>query len=393
MRDESLRPYLNPGTSVLAALTGFELDADEEDQVLYLLSLCDEGTDVDDLELSQAIDGSFDELGDDAFYGSYASRFIGSAFLSQHDALDELLEHLPAVAPYVASEEDLQRATTVAAAYLIRSLDSTGLPFSSFDDILDVDSGWCQWVPGALDPSNPYPTEELLGVVIGLGLDSAEINDPVFELTGTEEWVEQTRAMANMVAPHLKKLQVPYLFQCDDVEMVLCEHDGLVTAWVGLNDTGLVLSFDTTEFTIFAMPDPSISFAAGCAIAGYVDATSQLTRRTKTAPTRRNLSTSTRLQRTFASEEFDEQVEAVARGEQRPPKPHFVAAHIRHLRNKRPNPEHVNAAPEILRRRMGPNDTWVIGHERGTNNSSEVLDRVRTHSALADALGLLRRLI
>jgi hypothetical protein len=214
----------------------------------------------------------------------------------------------------------------------------------------------------------------------------------VLRMTATDTWIETIRNTAAAIQPLLGKLRNGiHHFESSEFEIILSARDGIAVAWVGDGVEGTVTSFDTTNFVAIGLPDPNQLTAVGLAICWYIDCVAAKSRPLPLVGEKPPLlePSRTTVRRFRASASFTRHMENVRRGRVRPPKAHVVAAHIRHIPDQQPNLDHVAEAPLVLQMRMGPKDTWVRAHQRGSNNSHEILSRLNKYSMLAEFTGLL----
>ena len=304
-----------------------------------------------------------------------------------------LAARLPVNPPYEADEDDIRLGRFLGATYGFLCLREQGIVVDTEETTsnnLESVLGFAPWVLPAASAGNSDELTRLLDVLDSLGMDASGLDDDPFSLTADADWVEEIRNTAASISSHLTKSLngVAHLVH-KDVQILLADGEDSVVAWVGNKRTGVITSFDRENFVVSAMPSPAAAFAAGCAISFYVDLTIDIRRM---ANIDKRVASGGRARRTeyIPTSGFHRQIREVANGTHRPPTAHFVAPHIRHLGNGRPNRAHVANAPERLRLRMGPHDTWVSGHVRGSGNVAEVMNRRRHYSMLADMIGLLR---
>jgi hypothetical protein len=252
------------------------------------------------------------------------------------------------------------------------------------------------WLLPLVDGSNNSALDLLLETVDKLGYSYIEPGEILFKNSANEDWVEPIRNTASMIANRLRKVTSRVMhYKSNEVEIILTDDGGTVFAWVGTKREGVLTSFDTEHFAVVGLPDSNQAFAAGCAISWFVDCAINITREIPMVRQKSEIVTRGYIRhRTFNElPAFSRHRSEVRRGIHNPPVAHWVAAHIRHLSGKSPNPSHVAEAPERLQVRMGRFDTWVRAHERGGRggNLHEVFSRLSEYSMLADSLGLLDR--
>lgn len=389
-----------PGTNFIDRIFGEEVDLSRWEILRQSLSwISDESSpshgqmSLEDFYLSAHETWELLEIWD--FLADETTAIQSAVMLSGtwRDPLD-LIAHLPVNPPYDPDEEDIKVGRFLGATYGFLCLREHGVVLgesapTAVDLSSDLETGLLPWLLPAASPENEDVIPELCSVIASLGLSGAPLNESPFHLEPDSEWVEEIRNTAASVN-HLLSRSIPDVvhFRHRDVQIVLAEGGENVVAWVGNKKTGVITSFDKEHFIVSAMPSPASAFAAGCAISLYVDLTVDLRRRVG-LERQSSGSVTTRRQTYGTTADFDRQMKQVRAGTHSPPEAHYVAPHIRHLVDKRPNRAHVAQAPERLRVRMGPHDTWVTGHMRGLGNVAQVVEWLREYSMLADMLGLL----
>jgi hypothetical protein len=393
--DDSL--FLFDSNTSLGRLSGWEFEQEDEDDLMRLLSLAGQGAGAIPVSVLEVAGATLAEVLPNIERTELLEQFGTIAVSSSRNhPIEEIVELLPVSVPYEPDEDERRRALILSAVYLLKCMSTQGLMLQ--DELHGVYSGlnlykWAPWILGILDPFATEVVEYLLYDQGRIGFDVVEPGRDPFALEAPASWVEEIRNLAALLADDLEPPESPVWFECDDVQIYFVESDGNVTAWVGFGLEGVLLSFDTKDFVVLGLPLEGLPFAAGCAIAWYLDCSlpnhRQIpgTERTDSSPSRGKQ----RVRTLRSTPHFRENVSEVAERRVSPPRSHYVAAHIRNLGLGRPNPAHVAQAPERLRRRMGSSDTWVRAHMRGKGNQEAVLSRLRSNSALADAIGMLRR--
>ncbi len=388
------------GSDFVSRLFGEDIDGTRWASLRQCLSwISDESTPshgqmpLDDFYLSSQ--ETWDRLEAWDFLADETTAFQSAVMLSGawRDPID-YVARLPINPPYDADEDDLRTGRFLGAAYGFLCLREQGVVT---DDVAPVvtglepglDSMLLPWLLPASSNDNGDAIALLCVTLAAEGLAGAPLEESPFILDAPPDWVEEIRNTAASVS-HVLTRSIPAVVQFShkDVQIVLVDSGDTVIAWVGNKKNGVITSFDKENFAVSAMPSPASAFASGCAISLYVD----LAFRPRTrAVIERKISHAGRSRRpTFGpTPEFSRQLRQVRGGTHAPPKAHYVAPHIRHLYDRRPNRAHVAEAPPSLRVRMGPHDTWVTGHMRGRGNVDEMVDWLRGRSMLADMIGLL----
>jgi hypothetical protein len=215
----------------------------------------------------------------------------------------------------------------------------------------------------------------------------------------SREWLAHCQERALSSRPAMRKAVTDVeVFVDHRVSIALCVDDETVVAWVGdpARKKGLLVAFREEDFApLTDESDRRVNIATGLATSWYVDCTIVI-KSPSSRPThsfRRetpSLTSGARVVRYIPTPSFSAQVEDVQSGRLRVLSGCWVKPHIRTLPSDRtPDPEHVAQAPEPLRRRMTPDQTWVTQHERlGGATAQEFETRLSKYSSLADALGL-----
>lgn len=386
------------GTSFLSRMFGQNIDSEAWDYVHEIFHGISEFDGPDDGLISLETfygdsDACWDELEEWNFLEDRTTLLQSAVMLSGtwRDP-SELAERLPIDEPYEPDADRSRTARFLAGTYALLCLREQGIVLEEevvSSAPLDSALAALEWILPLATPDNGESIDEVIRTVSDVGLGYSRLDEMPFDLDPHSDWVDEIRNTAASINHYLTRTIPPItVFRHRFVSIILADADETVLAWVGNGKVGVLTSFDKEHFVVSAMPSPASAFAAGCAISLYVDLSLNLRGRQimglEREPSRRNRRRSVVIDRSF-----DRQVRDVSHGTHAPPKAHYVAPHIRHLLYGRPNRAHVAMAPERLRNRMGPNDTWVSGHVRGRGNETDVIDRLRQYSMLADALGLL----
>lgn len=392
------------GDSFLEKLFRFDIFEEWWSEIIQLSSVigtgsADESPEITIEELTQSPDETL------ALYVKYVdpndtpSVLTVAGFLASFEDPHIHLSRLyPPITPYDPSAFDDYESHFLSLAFAIDCSQRGSLLESiEFDD--PNESEWLRtapWLLPLLNGEDSNGVSSLLSAIGELELSCIRPDQVLSSIEVPDSWIESIRNIASAVS---RELEVPndgvFHFEDDSIEIVLSIENDTVYAWVGSDGEGILTSFDTHDFVVVGLPHYSQAFAAGAAIAWFIDC-SMPSRSQKwfvKNETSRTLSRSRKIDRQSLgpSYNFTQTRQHVASGRMTPPTAHYVAAFIRHLIERQPNEEHVAEAPLRLIRRMGPQDTWVRGHMRGQGNLSVIIDRLNNYSMLADALGMLDR--
>ena len=245
------------------------------------------------------------------------------------------------------------------------------------------DDLWEFWLEGL------SPTALDLALAAGeMGLSWCAADIDPFLISTTSEWLERICGTGSILLPHLESpTRRVSRFVHRDFEVVLLIEHADVCAWVGRLGFGAAVEFGRESLTFRGRnQSPAFRTAAGLAVAWYLDLC---------LPRQRGIPGVTSLaagewldigRYQPAGTAFDNQVSAIA-ADRVPAHAHWVVSHIRHLRDRNPSDEKVATAPAHLRDLMGPDDTWVAGHQREGSNVHALLNHLAKRAALADAVG------
>lgn len=254
------------------------------------------------------------------------------------------------------------------------------------------------WLLPILDPELPQAVEQLLRAAEARGLQFKSPDSNAER--GDVKVNAHARNLATSVADALTQWAGrPMWFDGGPGgwQVLLTEDDYYAYAWVGKDNKGSLVCFDTEDFYGYALDDPASTFALPIALGWYVDVAVTLRRSPGGSSTiKRSKGSSNRGGNRYVPRPtFTAQVASIGAGAKgsAPPAPHAVAAHIRRLaKSWHPNPETVELAPPRLRRLMGPHDTYVQRHMRGGPAAiAEARARLSRLSALGDIAGMFER--
>ena len=196
----------------------------------------------------------------------------------------------------------------------------------------------------------------------------------------TAAWLNAIIARAEYLHGELRLVpEWPAIYADDEYSIVLLSHrDRWVRAWVGNldRDEGCVAAFDPVNWDIAVHDQPAGILTAGLGIALFTDLALGLhqpgERRSRTSPYLADVFSGGLLLRPADQTPF-----SPLRTDQLP-EPHRVRGFIRRLPDGfQPNREQVSLAPSYVRRKMGPQDTFVRPHLRGSVTQGEILSALK----------------
>jgi hypothetical protein len=258
--------------------------------------------------------------------------------------------------------------------------------------------GWrfraAPWVLAAMEGDTIDALVALLDAVAAHKLDFVAPGQHRFSHQGTPDAVSYASDIAGNANTLTHWSSQPMWFEGspDGPQILLVDGDEYVYAWVGQSGYGVLVGFDTSEFTAWRLKEPGADYAAAAAIGWYIDMTVSLRRTPKGTRTIARSSAGT--ERTGPSYKptptYQQQRRDVSSGVNTPPRPHSVKGHKRRLPvGHAPNPHQVAMAPKRNRRTMGPRDTWVREFTKGEGGPREWAIRLSKWSALADILSYI----
>lgn len=337
--------------------------------------------------------------------GDSASQLVAAALITATRPKDDLdfvggltdgLKHT-----FGTGTKSLPRRTSdrvLATAYALEAASRSGLALGS-KRWNGASKNWLMaaapWLLYILEPQQPAAVEELLAAAHGRGLQFLTPDDSAKPAPrSVSEHARNHAAGTRQTLTRWAGRPLWFDGGRGQTQVLFTEDDDYAYAWVGSSGKGSFVRFDTQDFTGYALDDPASTYALPIAIGWFIDASVTLRgARSGSSTIRRATGGSQRNgYRYVPTATFTSQVGAVASHRSTPPSPHAVAAHIRRLKTRRPDPATVEQAPPRLRRQMGPHDTYVRAHERGGSAAAAAARaRLSKHSALADILGLLGR--
>jgi hypothetical protein len=253
------------------------------------------------------------------------------------------------------------------------------------------------WVLATAEPDAPTALRELLAAVRDRKLTFVLLGEDPFPHAVSSETVSLAQDMGVSAAANLTKwYDRPMWFAGPRgvPQVLLTQDDDFAYAWVGRAGRGMLVAFDTDNFTTYTLDEPGANFAKAAAIGWYIDLSISLRKApTGTTTIKRSAAGSKTSGASYKpTAAYLHQRHQVASGQRVPPRPHVVAAFIRHLGpNQRPSSVHVAEAPKRLRKLMGRRDTWVRSHTRGGTVMVDYAVHLSSASALGDILGTIER--
>ena len=217
----------------------------------------------------------------------------------------------------------------------------------------------------------------------------------------SNEWVEEIQAKAVLLGIKLRKVPnspIQFYFSDIDIRIEITISNNQVVGTLTSKDTSVTVKFDPLNFE--ARPQIRTSMqrlAYGLALSLLIDSTIVLskssanqTRLFTIQQTQGSNSVNTGI-RYLPTLSFRSGLNEVRKGSGAPSALHQVNGHIRTLSDGfQPSEDARNNAPEFIRRRLKPNETYVIPHMRGSGEAvREYEKRLSKYSALAHAIAHL----
>jgi hypothetical protein len=247
---------------------------------------------------------------------------------------------------------------------------------------------------------------DFLRVLFDEGLNWAEPTSNPFPWHHSDEWLEELLARAESLLPYIRREPLwPVAFK-GEVTLVMTVENDWATAWVGVDSTGVLVSFRPSDFELRSYKSRHAArIGVGLAISWYLDCCVSLKNdhhphldREGNAAPNRGLETrgegANRAPTYYVpTVNFRRHSQQIAAGTLTAPKAHRVKGHIRTLGADREPSDHARSqAPAHLRPRLGPRDTFVRSHTRGGIEAARFMDvHLSRYSSLAEALGMARR--
>ena len=217
----------------------------------------------------------------------------------------------------------------------------------------------------------------------------------------SNEWVEEIQAKAVLLGIKLRKVPnspIQFYFSDIDIRIEITISNNQVVGTLTSKDTSVTVTFDPLNFE--ARPQIRTSMqrlAYGLALSLLIDSTIVLS---KSSANQTRLFTIQQTQgsnsvktgiRYLPTLSFRSGLNEVRKGSGAPSALHQVNGHIRTLSDGfQPSEDARNNAPEFIRRRLKPNETYVIPHMRGSGEAvREYEKRLSKYSALAHAIAHL----
>ena len=248
-----------------------------------------------------------------------------------------------------------------------------------------------------VEPDTPTALRELLAAIHCRNLTFVLPGEDPFPHSASSGDVSLAQDMGVSAAANLTKWYDRTMWFAGPKGMpqiLLTQDDDFAYAWVGRSRRGMLVAFDTENFTTYTLDEAGANFARAAAIGWYIDLSISL-RKAPTGTTtikRSAAGTKTSGASYKPTAAYLYQRHEIASGQRVPPRPHVVAAFIRHLGpNQRPSSEHIAEAPKRLRKFMGRRDTWVRSHTRGGAVTVDYAVHLTSASALGDILGTIER--
>ena len=283
----------------------------------------------------------------------------------------------------------------LGAAYAITGVASGGLDLGHGRVSLGT-SGWrlraAPWVLPILDETNGHSVHALLQAVEQRQLDFVEPGVNPMPYPEDHRTLRDTLAAVTAYSQRLTKwTDRPMVFDGGPgrAQVLLTQDDFYMYAWVGANGRGVLVAFDTIDLVGYGLDEPGVRAALTHALGWFVDVSVSLRSAPSGTAALRRVGQGSKVSgyRYTPTPVYDRQAQQVAGGQVKPPTVTAVQSHVRQLKNRRPSAAARARAPRRLRDVMGPKDTFVRGHIKGTQGVSALDTRLSKYSMLADVIG------
>ena len=289
--------------------------------------------------------------------------------------------------------------TVLSAAYALSTLDTPGLDLGS-EFWADAPPRWrsfaAPWVASVLDRDNGSTIGNLLGAIHSRGLKFVETGRPAVPFLDSQRLLDDTQLRLQACASQLTKwFESPVWFDGGpgQVQILLAQDDRYMYAWVGVDGAGCLVAYDLVHRFPLGQDVPGTRAALALALGWYLDVSISLRRSPGGTPTLRLDpvdAAPTEPLRYVPTHSFQHQIQEVVSGRNSPPRPHGVVAHLRTLpEGQTPSPRTLQNAPKRLRASMGPSQTFIREHLKGTGSAAMVETRLSKYSSLADVMAAL----
>ena len=229
------------------------------------------------------------------------------------------------------------------------------------------------------------------------------IPSPALESQLSQSAIDEFQAKAVFLVGEIRKLPTAGTEFNDPKNGILIRIvsvDDPIKVSVHLGSKVIQIEFDATNFDpLSAMTSTNHKIAFVLALSWFIDCA--VTLKSKYRSVNKNFQTesiasvSTKSQsiRYVPTIQFVDSIKAVRSGEGVSPVMHQVSGHIRRLPSGRlPSMEAIGRAPGFLRKKMGPGDTFVVGHTRGLDGeTADFAVRLSKYSLTAHAFAHVLR--
>lgn len=231
----------------------------------------------------------------------------------------------------------------------------------------------------------------------------ANSSSPVLESKLSESAIEEFQAKAVYLSNEIKKIPPVGMEFIDESNGIIIKIKSIgvtIKIEVILGTKKLLIEFDSNNFdSVTKLSSQNLKIAYVLALSWFVDCAVTLKAKYRTA--NRNFETQpggsfsgqTSAIRYVPTMQFSSSIREVRNGNGVSPVLHQVSGHIRRLPpGKSPSEEAVGRAPGFLRRKMGVDDTFVVGHTRGFEKEvEEFAIRLSKYSMTAHAFAAVIR--
>jgi hypothetical protein len=313
-------------------------------------------------------------------------KILDAASIGDEGEVQALLEEFASV----ASGSRLKAVRQQAARRLLRSGKNPGVLTPT-----EPESASSRWLEGGkryLQPALWSETRLSEPLALLQHGDREWAPDGYLSKRPGEDWLDEILARASSLSSYQRLAPSwPAAFVEGDHEIIVWVIKDRLFGWFAVRGRGVVASVDIRSWDAHYRIDDNMSeIAAGLALSWFLDCSlvdvSKHPHFAMGSVGQFNLGVVA-----TPSSRFLNSIDRQRRRQWTPPKAHRVRGHIRRLPvDYSPTESARGQAPPYVRRRMGPNDTFVRAHGRGGEARTQALwHHLKFNSNLADALGAI----
>lgn len=264
--------------------------------------------------------------------GDPAVGLVAAALLASQKASGNLVPNLSGAQFHTLSGRSthLRRCVgrVLGSAYALTAITDDGLDLGHQRSSLGT-AGWrlraAPWILPILDEMNGPSVEGLLQAVERRQLDFVEpgVNPMPYEENLSS--LRDTLAAVTVYAQRLTKwTDRPMWFDGGPgrAQVLLTQDDSYMYAWVGANEKGVLVAFDTIDLVGYGLDEPGVRAALAHALGWFVDVSVSLRQAPSGTASLRRAGASSKVSgyRYTPTPVHDHQIQQVAGGQSRPPR-------------------------------------------------------------------------